>query len=285
MIPVVRARLFPLYRRRRSWPSLVTACAVTIALFVLALRAMTTVHSFGGFVRDKLASRRASEHLVLVTPRRPVPPLAPSAPSPTGSRRGFAPAGARNDSGSAPVARGETAAPPAAESPGVRPNEPTSPRASDWLARSLAPLAADRRIAATGEKPLTAAGRDSLLDSLRRALPEDLKRPVPPRPAERDSLAREESIRRRAQADVPGVRPQVVLGTVSFPFLSSGPTREQRRRDSIVNADNLARLGRLADRARARRESTIVARRDSMADSAHRMLLVRPPRANPDSSN
>jgi hypothetical protein len=132
---------------------------------------------------------------------------------------------------------------------------------------------------------LTDAGRDSLLDSLRRALPEDLKKPVPPSPAERDSLAREESIRRRAQADVPGVRTQVVLGTVSFPFLSGGPSREQRRRDSIVNAGNLERLGRLAERARARRESTIVARRDSMSDSARRQLLSRPPRANPDSSN
>lgn len=281
---VVRGRLFSLHRRRRSWPSLVAACAVTAVLFVVALRAMTTIHSFGGFVRDIFGTRRAPEHVVFVTPSRPVPATAPSASQPRSSRA-FAPVGARRDSGSTPAARREATAPPAAETPGIRPNEPASPRASDWLARSLAPLAADRRVAAPAHQSLTEAGRDSLLDSLRRALPEDLKRPVPPSPAERDSLAREESMRRRAQADVPGARTQVVLGTVSFPFLSSGPTREQRRRDSIVNADNLARLGRLAERARARRESTIVARRDSMSDSARRQLLLRPPRANPDSSN
>ena len=44
-------------------------------------------------------------------------------------------------------------------------------------------------------------------------------------------------------------------GSIPFPFLSRRPSREERARDSVVHADNLARLARLAERARAKRDS------------------------------
>jgi len=43
--------------------------------------------------------------------------------------------------------------------------------------------------------------------------------------------------------------------SLPLPFLSRGLSREQRARDSVVNADNLVRLARLAERARAKRDS------------------------------
>ncbi|MGH7677808.1 MAG: hypothetical protein ACRENU_05025 [Gemmatimonadaceae bacterium] len=46
------------------------------------------------------------------------------------------------------------------------------------------------------------------------------------------------------------------LPGVSVGFLGSGPSREQRTRDSIVHHDNLLRLARLAERARAKRDSS-----------------------------
>jgi len=38
---------------------------------------------------------------------------------------------------------------------------------------------------------------------------------------------------------------------IPLPLFSPGPSREQRRRDSIVDGDNRARLKRLLERARA----------------------------------
>ena len=37
---------------------------------------------------------------------------------------------------------------------------------------------------------------------------------------------------------------------IPLPLVSPGPSREQRRRDSIVDGDNRARLKRLLERAR-----------------------------------
>jgi hypothetical protein len=41
----------------------------------------------------------------------------------------------------------------------------------------------------------------------------------------------------------------IVLYSIPLPLFYPGPSPEQRRRDSIVNADNLARLARLKARA------------------------------------
>ena len=79
---------------------------------------------------------------------------------------------------------------------------------------------------------------------------------LPPTQAELDSMAREQERRVAEGRDQhrPVAKP---LGGTSLPlpFLSPGPSREQRARDSVIHADNLARLARLAERARAKRDS------------------------------
>ena len=79
---------------------------------------------------------------------------------------------------------------------------------------------------------------------------------LPPTQEELDSTAREQEQRMAEGRDQH--RPAAIpLGGASIPvpFLSRGPTREQRARDSVIHADNLARLARLAERARAKRDS------------------------------
>lgn len=79
---------------------------------------------------------------------------------------------------------------------------------------------------------------------------------LPPTQAERDSVAREQEHRMAEGRDQH--RPTAIpMGgaSIPFPFLSRGPSREERARDSVLHADNLARLARLAERARAKRDS------------------------------
>lgn len=44
-------------------------------------------------------------------------------------------------------------------------------------------------------------------------------------------------------------------GGFSLPLFASGPSREQRMRDSVVHHGNLLRLDRIAERARAKRDT------------------------------
>lgn len=79
---------------------------------------------------------------------------------------------------------------------------------------------------------------------------------LPPTPAQRDSMLRDQSLR-GAMARDQG-RPAAVAvaaGGFPFPLFSSGPSRAQRRRDSIIHAGNVKRLENLAALARARRDS------------------------------
>jgi hypothetical protein len=46
---------------------------------------------------------------------------------------------------------------------------------------------------------------------------------------------------------------------VGLPMFTHVPSREERARDSVVHADNLLRLARLAARARAKRDSLLAA--------------------------
>jgi hypothetical protein len=81
---------------------------------------------------------------------------------------------------------------------------------------------------------------------------------LPPTQAERDSTAREQE--RRVAEGRDQHRPVAIpMGgaSISVPFLSRGPSREERARDSVIHADNLARLARLAERARAKRDSLL----------------------------
>ncbi len=61
------------------------------------------------------------------------------------------------------------------------------------------------------------------------------------------------------------------LASIPFPLFSSGPSRKQRVRDSVIDADVRAGLARLAVRAAAKRDSLrLIALRDSLrADSLH----------------
>ena len=73
---------------------------------------------------------------------------------------------------------------------------------------------------------------------------------------ELDVAHREED--RRLAADRAEHRPSAMpLGGVGIPLpmFSRGPSPAQRARDSVVNADNVKRLARLADRAKAKRDS------------------------------
>jgi hypothetical protein len=75
---------------------------------------------------------------------------------------------------------------------------------------------------------------------------------------QRDSAGRERA--RVAAVAREEHRPMAIpLGgaSLALPFLSRGPSREQRARDSAVHADNLERLARLAERARLKRDSIL----------------------------
>ena len=64
-------------------------------------------------------------------------------------------------------------------------------------------------------------------------------------------------------------------GSAAFPLFSSGPSPEQRARDALIDGDNQARLRRLQDRLRLRRDSV-------RADSLRRDSLARAKVIHPD---
>jgi len=92
---------------------------------------------------------------------------------------------------------------------------------------------------------------------------------LPPTQAERDSAGRAEAQRATDARDDHRPMP-IALGSIPMrmPFGGAVRSREQRARDSVVNAEYLQRLARLAERARAKRESTLVARAIAHGDSA-----------------
>jgi hypothetical protein len=111
------------------------------------------------------------------------------------------------------------------------------------------PFAASDRL--SWVKTLSEAARDSMSLGLWSAGRFDFSTPLPPTAWQRDSARREND--RQASFAREDHRPMAVpLGNASVPFtfLSSGKSREERRRDSVVHADNLERLARLAARAR-----------------------------------
>jgi hypothetical protein len=118
----------------------------------------------------------------------------------------------------------------------------------------LGPVA--QRSAFSLEKNLNRAGRDSLLQRSLTQGP-DLRgfRIV----SKTERVGVEDEIQKR-MAVVREYEPADVAGrtgmiNIPLPLFASGPSRKQRVRDSIVHAANMERLNRLADRARARRDS------------------------------
>jgi hypothetical protein len=118
---------------------------------------------------------------------------------------------------------------------------------------------------------MTVAQRDSVLTALARGVPE-MARNHKESQAERDDKARQREPPMSMHASQPELRGGA---SISVGFLSSGPSREQRKRDSAIHADNLATLQRLAQRGAQRRDSlrTDSLRRDSIA-----RLTVKPQR-------
>jgi hypothetical protein len=92
---------------------------------------------------------------------------------------------------------------------------------------------------------------------------------LPPTQAERDSVARADEQRAAASRDAH--RPMAIpLGggiSVPMPFGGTVRSREQRTQDSVIHDDYLRRLTRLAERVRAKRESTLAARTIAGRDS------------------
>ena len=105
-------------------------------------------------------------------------------------------------------------------------------------------------------------------------------RRVPPTAEELDSAARDQAQRTSAAREEH--RPMAIPlggGSLPLPFLSRGPSREQRRVDSVIHADNLRRLSRLAERARAKRDSLLGA--NTLAGTAKRHVDARGDSARP----
>jgi hypothetical protein len=166
--------------------------------------------------------------------------------------------------------------PPAAGS------EASSPNVGSPSRRAVGPLAAPSGFSAS--RPLDAAARDSSLVQLMSSVPM-LARARRPTQAEKDVALREQSRLEAIARDElrPVIRPMTAGGiAIPLPLFSSVKSRKQQVRDSIVNADFLQRLARLAERARAKQDS--IRRADSLAavrraPSRARSDSTAPPRA------
>ena len=136
----------------------------------------------------------------------------------------------------------------------------------------LAPVAASQLVI------LSDAARDSL-NRLMSAV-WDFRKPLPPTATQRDSAARE--MARRAALAREEHRPMAVplgAGSLPFAFLSRGPSHEQRARDSVINADNVQRLARLAERVRKKRDSLLAA--NTLARAPKGLVEPRPDSMQP----
>jgi len=145
---------------------------------------------------------------------------------------------------------------------------PTRAREGDSVA---APAPGQREVTAAKTRvgpqlssaPSSGIGRTFVIDEA--AAAERMRRDIQilfkewrPTQADRDAMWREASLRARlARADQRPVAQGGAGGGMSIPFplFSAGPSRKQRERDSIVHAENLRTLERLAALARARQDS------------------------------
>lgn len=137
--------------------------------------------------------------------------------------------------------------------------EPTTTSAPAESNVARQPLGTQSNAVAFSQKMhLSQAARDSLQKLMAGVW--DFRTPLPITSAQRDSAGREQY--RQAVVAHDEHRPipaTIASGSLPFSFLSSGPTRPQRARDSVINADNLQRLARLAERARRKRDSLLAA--------------------------
>ena len=270
------------------------AQAVAIACTAAIVVAVSIPLAPRGRPAASTTARRVSapEHLTYLSPTQPVP-RPPPQPSPPRTREANRPRPA--------PPRPAPAGPPAIRFVPPPPDSSATSRAPAGASRTrppAVPLTVDRSGAAArlpgGARlrlliaPSGISARPSLsaigMDSARRALAGDVPRLALTRKPSQEQIDAELRERERQQANTWEAHRPVALPltgggvSVPFPLFAAGPSRAQRRRDSIVNADYVARLARMMKFARARLDS--LCRVDSVARAS---AQCRELRMHPDS--
>lgn len=263
--------------------------AVTVALFAAALAAMTSLHTMGISFPTSPAER-VTWIPIAIPSAAPIPPphVKPrpvtARPSPNSTDRTPS-----TTDVVAPIS-GATLAPPNA-APASRAPSLTSPPRVDTTSRSAPassakiPLGIEPRtpvpytprtavlgapIATAGvtsmHAPMTVRVRDSTIGVLMADVVETAGRGAD------SSAGRVHAIAIPRHDGGNGARICVCV-SLPLPIFEPGPSAAQRKRDAIVAADNLARLNRLGDRLRQRRDSIRLdsLRRDSLAMKGTRL--------------
>jgi hypothetical protein len=250
---------------------MLAAIAITATSLVLLLDAMARRGTFR--IGIHVASRPpVGETVTFVTPRPIVPShtpvprtIAPRTRTQTPpSTRSLEPPVGRVDSGTtlAPVV------PERREPGGTPPRVPALPspfgmriERDGWTTpRPLAPLPGI--VGATPPRePLTNERVDSILDASAIGFAEAARRRVPTA-AEMDERRRSADLDQRLRGR-PGLPESAMRGSMSMPSLPG--TRARREREAAVEAESRARLRRLVERAKAKRDS--MWRADSIARS------------------
>jgi hypothetical protein len=302
-------RLAHPFERRRGvpWPELVTSGAATVALFVVALMSMTSVSStIGSRVADFDASRTRTEVTFLTPARepdrpRPKPteprrairepnPRTPTTPEPT-----IAPAPAAPTTTPADTAGAKTA-PPVRLTDIVVPSdrvEFNTSKARTGLGAAAAPAGLTDKSRIAGARAAMSA-HDSAFAAWAEAAHEIQRWSTMSREATAEVAESQQKVKQLAQrvgtagnsGDVHVMSGQGkdgvgaaggggLGGSIGVPLFSRGPSRAQRVRDSVIDADVRAGLAILAARIAAKRDSI---RADSIrADSARKIAQSRKP--------
>ena len=237
--------------KRTTGAAILATASLTIAIFLPAVRVYNVVRRLSP---TPVVHR---DMVIFVAPAaaqvRSVAPAIPPRFAGTASRRTAVTRSSRKDTSAVTMSRVESVMLPEETSGRGTTSTPVSTNAS-LIGPVLAPVAASQEVI------LSDAARDSLNRLM--ASVWDFRKKLPPTAAQRDSAARD--VDRRAMMARDEHRPMAIpLGSmgVSLPFgiLSRGISREQRARDSSINADNVQRLARLAERARRRSDSLLAA--------------------------
>jgi hypothetical protein len=144
----------------------------------------------------------------------------------------------------------------------LSPSESVSNAVADTVPRSGRSVSTATR--ALGAFPATVGVNPSYWSATYKSLldPADFLRRRPLTAAQRDSAEREMERRTRESRDEHRPMAIPLAGAslaVGLPMFTHVPSREERARDSVINADNLQRLARLAARARAKHDSLLAA--------------------------
>ena len=315
-------------RRVTNWRSLLVSSAATVALFAVALLSMTSVRRLVNHASEFDTSRPTTRVTFLEAPRQPAPPpQIRSRPQDRRSRPATSkPSTIEAPPAPRPVAPTDTATKAAAPAAHLRditiPSSPSpsatdnAPTAAIGRGSAAAPAGVTSNSSPTGElhglafKQRAMAGmtsRDSALaawnevshDAARwQTMSEETARSIDDSKRDAYKLAqRVGTAGNSADIHVPtgngvggvGAAGGGLGGSIGLPLFSRGPSRAQRVKDSIIDADVRAGLARLALRVTAKRDSLrVIALRDSVradslradstrADSARRLARARRP--------